>query len=56
MIFYYYYYYLDADDLEDVIQLVVKDTYGRWRHRSNIKLEKLLNCVEFSLSEIVHHR
>jgi hypothetical protein len=45
---------LDQGDTEDMIQLLVKDTGGKWRHRDNIKLEQQRDCVVFQLNEIVH--
>lgn len=45
---------LRADDIDDVVQLLVKDALGRWRHRDNVKLEQQRDCVVFQLNELVH--
>jgi len=44
--------FLNADDIKGVIQPMMKDSSGRWRHRNNVKLEQQRDNVVFNLEEI----
>jgi len=40
-----------SDVFDDVIQLLVKDGAGRWRHLSNVKMIQQREFVQFQLNQ-----